>query len=283
MPWFHEFLTSVSRSRASWQPGFGRRALAAVLSLVLVLGTISPGIAFAGEADSEQEGSAPPGALPGLEEGPELGPGGEETPLEELPGSVVSGEGGEEEAPIETEPAQESELPAPTPEVSEPTVEAPPATTEGATGTPAPESEYGPSYEPVTPSPSPAPVENQPIPAPEGSPPTPPVQHSPEAVQTAPEAPPPGSPVEAPETEPASPPQAIPPKPNGTVGSLAGHASYTVQSGDCLWSIAERLLPAGAGITEIEAEVARLWRLNAARIGTGDPSLIYAGTALQLH
>lgn len=283
MPWFHEFLTSVSRSRASRKPGFGRRALAAALSLVLVLGTISPGVAFAGEADSEQEGSAPPGALPGLEEGSELGPGGEETPLEELPGSIVGGEGGEEGAPIETEPAQESALPAPTPEASEPTAEAPPASTEGVTGTPAPEPEYGPSYEPDQPSPSPDPVENQPIPAPESPPPSPPVWHSPEAAQVTPEAPAPASPSEAPETEPASPPPAIPPKPDGTVGSLAGHPSYTVRSGDCLWSIAERLLPASAGVAEIEAEIARLWRLNAVRIATGDPNLLYAGTELRLR
>ena len=58
---------------------------------------------------------------------------------------------------------------------------------------------------------------------------------------------------------------------------------HTVRAGDCLWSIAERLLPAGAGIAEIEAEVQRLWRLNAARIGTGDPNLIYAGTELVLR
>jgi hypothetical protein len=41
--------------------------------------------------------------------------------------------------------------------------------------------------------------------------------------------------------------------------------------------------PQARGVAEVEAEVARLWRLNAARIGTGDPNLIYAGTALRLH
>jgi nucleoid-associated protein YgaU len=282
MPWFHEFLTSIARSRARSQPGLGRRALAATLSLVLVLGTVSPGIALAGEADSEQEGSAPPGALPGLEEGPELEPGGDESPLGELPGSTVGGEESEEGPPIETEPAQESELPAPAPEAPEPSTEAPPPPGEGAAGTTAPAPEYGPAYEPAPASPPIEAVANQAITAPESSPPSAPEQAAPDAAQTEPEEPAPASPSEAPESNP-TPPPATAAKPDGTVGALAGHPSYTVQSGDCLWSIAERLLPAGAGITEIEEEVARLWRLNAARIDTGDPNLIYAGTALQLH
>jgi nucleoid-associated protein YgaU len=282
MPWFHVFLTSISRSRARSQPGLGRRALAATLSLVLVLGTVSPGIALAGEADSEQEGSAPPGALPGLEEGPELAPGGEESALEELPGSTVGGEESEEGPPIETEPAQESELPAPAPEAAEPTAKAPPSPAEGAPDTSPPAPEYGPAYEPAPASPPIEAVENQAITAPESSPPSPPDQAAPEAVQAAPEAPAPASPSEAPESNPAPAP-ATAAKPGGTVGALAGHPSYTVQSGDCLWSIAERLLPAGADVAEVEAEVARLWRLNAARIGTGDPSLIYAGTDLVLR
>ncbi len=281
MPWFHAFLTSISRSRARSQPGLGRRALAATLSFVLVLGTVSPGIALAGEADSEQEGSAPPGALPGLEEAPELEPGGDETGLEELPGSTIGGEESEEGPPIETEPAQESELPAPAPEATEPTAKAPPPA-EGAVGTPSSGPEYGAAYEPAPASPPTGAVENEGIIAPDSSPPSAPEQSAPEAAQDAPEAPAPASPSEAPESNPAPPP-ATATKPNGTVGNLAGHPSYTVQAGDCLWSIAERLLPAGASVAEVEAEVARLWRLNAARIGTGDPNLIYAGTALRLH
>jgi hypothetical protein len=281
MPWFDEFLMAISHSRRRSRPGSGRRVLAATLSLVLVLGTVAPGIAFAGEIDSEQEGSAPPGALPGLEEGPELAPGGDETSLEELPGAPVESEGAEEGPPIETEPAQESELPAPAPEAPEASAEAPPDPPEATTGTPAPGPEYSPDYEPA-PAPS-QPVENQPIAAPQSSPPAAPAQHSPSAAQAAPAAPAPVAPSQAPAPEPVSSPPATPAKPSETVGTLAGHSSYTVHSGDCLWSIAERLLPAGAGVAQVEAEVARLWRLNAARIGTGDPNLIYSGTALQLH
>jgi nucleoid-associated protein YgaU len=282
MPWFHVFLTSISRSRARSQPGLGRRALAATLSAVLVLGTVSPGIAFAGEADSEQEGSAPPGALPGLEEGPELEPGGDELPLEELPGSTVGSEESEEGPPLETEPAQESELPALTPEATEPAAGAPPPPSEGAAGTPAPAPEYGPAYEPAPASPPSEAVENQALVAPESATSPPADQPAPETVPAAPEAPAPASPSEAPEPQPAQ-PTATPAQRHEGVGALAGHRSYSVRPGDCLWSIAERLLPASAGVVEIEAEVQRLWRLNEDRIGTGDPSLIYAGTALRLH
>jgi nucleoid-associated protein YgaU len=90
------------------------------------------------------------------------------------------------------------------------------------------------------------------------------------------------SPSEAPEPAAAQPP-AVPAQRNGAAGSLAGHSVHTVGAGECLWTIAEALLPAGAGISEIEAEVQRLWKLNAARIGTDDPNLLYVGTELRLR
>jgi nucleoid-associated protein YgaU len=58
---------------------------------------------------------------------------------------------------------------------------------------------------------------------------------------------------------------------------------YTVRSGDTLWSIAQRLLGQGHSAEEIGKEVARLWRLNAERIGTADPDLILPGTTLRLR
>ena len=85
---------------------------------------------------------------------------------------------------------------------------------------------------------------------------------------------------EAPST-PAPQPAATPPADHSR--HLAGKDSYVVQSGDCLWHIAESLLPGDASDAQIAAEVARLWSLNEAAIGTGDPSLIYAGTTLRLH
>lgn len=272
MPWFHELLTSISRSHTRSRPRLAIRVLAAALSAVLVFGTVAPGLAFASEADSEQEGLAPPGALPGLEEGPEL-EAGEETVLEELPGAVS---GGEESAPLESEPPQESEPPPPPPEAPADTAEPPPASEPppGPTYTPAGESETQ-----VAPS---VPVENEPLPPPENPRPAPQAQPEAQAEQAAPEVPPPVSPPEAPEPTAVQPP-AVPAQRGNAAGSLAGQSVHVVKVGECLWSIAEALLPSGADNAEIEAEVQRLWRLNADRIGTGDPSLLYAGTELRLH
>jgi nucleoid-associated protein YgaU len=59
--------------------------------------------------------------------------------------------------------------------------------------------------------------------------------------------------------------------------------THTVRAGESLWTIAERLVGPDASATAIAAEVARLWELNRDRIGSGDPSLIYAGTTLRLR
>lgn len=274
MPWFHELLTSISRAHARSRPRLAIRVLAAALSAVLAFGTVAPGLAFAGEADSEQEGSAPPGVLPGLEEGPELEPGGEETVLEELPGAVSEGE---ESAPLESEPPQETEPPPPPPEAPAATAEVPPVSGEAPPGP-----DYSPAGEPAAGAAPAVPVENEPLTAPESSQPAPQAQPEAEAEQAAPEAPPPVRPSEAPQPPPAQPP-AVPAQRGEAAGSLAGQSVHVVHEGECLWSIAEALLPAGADNAEIEAEVQRLWRLNADRIGTGDPSLMYAGTELRLH
>jgi nucleoid-associated protein YgaU len=94
-------------------------------------------------------------------------------------------------------------------------------------------------------------------------------------------------PEEAPpaQTEPEAPPlpQPVAATPADPGLALSGKGTYVVRPGDCLWWIAAAQLPAGASTEVIEREVARLWRLNEDRIGTGDPNLIYAGTALRLH
>ncbi|HXV04471.1 MAG TPA: LysM domain-containing protein, partial [Solirubrobacterales bacterium] len=66
-------------------------------------------------------------------------------------------------------------------------------------------------------------------------------------------------------------------------GSLAGRSFHVVRPGESLWSIARAMLPAGASNAAIAREVRKLWRLNAARIGTGDPSLLMVGTRLRLR
>jgi hypothetical protein len=59
-------------------------------------------------------------------------------------------------------------------------------------------------------------------------------------------------------------------------------STRVVQPGQSLWLIAKDVLGAPAGIGQVAFEVGRLWRLNAARIGTGDPDLIYPGLKLRL-
>jgi hypothetical protein len=59
--------------------------------------------------------------------------------------------------------------------------------------------------------------------------------------------------------------------------------SHVVQPGQSLWTIAEDLLRAPSSVGQVAFEVGRLWQLNAGRIGTGDPDLIYAGQYLRLN
>ena len=58
--------------------------------------------------------------------------------------------------------------------------------------------------------------------------------------------------------------------------------SIVVRPGDSLWTIAAHHLGAGAGNEAIEGEVTAIWNLNAGRIGTGDPNLIFPCQRLRL-
>jgi hypothetical protein len=256
-----------------------------------MFGSIIPPFALA-EGDREGVGAAPPGSiLPGLEAGPGSEPGSEETSLEEFP--IAPGEEVTEEvvpsAPAETEPTPP--MAAPPAVVTEPPVTSemvpPPPASEPAPA-PEPAPVYGTEEPELSYEPPPAdapPVENEAIIAPSGG--AAENGHSQRSgSRTASEAPE----SEAPPAEEPAPAPAPAPEPATSIspssdraGSLKGHVSYTVVEGDCLWAIAEGILPAGATIAEIEAEVARLWTLNAQRIGTGDPNLILAGTVLRIR
>lgn len=281
-----ELLRSVSRHGPGASHSVGRRALALALCAMLALGGISPGAAFAAEADSEGEGGGAPGAAPEVEEAPEFEPGGEETALEELPELAPEEEAGgaEDEGegpPVEVEPEAEAELPPVGEEVTGAVV--------GATGEGEPQSpvegtnpggptyEAAPTYEPAPPA-SGTPVENQPLSASKA----PPVREYTRGAQTTSQAPPPAPAPEAP--APAVPrPAATPAEPEAPSRHLAGQRFHVVQAGECLWSIAEAILPDGASNGAIANEVHRLWRLNASRIGTGDPNVLMAGTKLRLR
>lgn len=60
-------------------------------------------------------------------------------------------------------------------------------------------------------------------------------------------------------------------------------ATHVVRPGESLWSIASARLGDGATPAQIAREVQRLWALNAAAIGTGDPDLIGVGVELRLR
>ena len=72
---------------------------------------------------------------------------------------------------------------------------------------------------------------------------------------------------------------------NGGGGGSApapGGKVHVVASGESLWSIARDLLGDDATPAKVAALVDQLWRLNADRIGSGDPSMIHVGDQLQL-
>jgi hypothetical protein len=58
---------------------------------------------------------------------------------------------------------------------------------------------------------------------------------------------------------------------------------HVVRRGESLWLIARARLGPGASTAAVVKEVARLWRLNKRRIGTGDPSLLPVGVRLRLR
>jgi len=245
------------------------------LVVMLVLGSVFPGFAMAAESDSEGEGSAPPVEVP---VDPGFDPGGEEEALEEAP--AVGGD--EETGAVEVEAEVDLEAP-PVGEVTSAATEAPSETTSSApiaTPKPAP---AAPEPEPVQQQAPEAktsePVANQSITAPKQKPTARRAASSgASAGETAPASEP--SEEEAP-SAPAPQPAATSPADHGR--HLGGKDSYVVRSGDCLWHIAAALLPARASDAKIAGEVARLWALNEDSIGTGDPSLIYAGTTLRLR
>jgi len=269
-----QHLTSISPELRSG-PSPGRRFLAVTLCSMLIVGSVFPGAALADESDSEGEGTSPSIELP---ESPDFDPSGEEADLEEeVP---ATGDDEEEAGAVEVEPEVDTEAPSPeevTSAVAEPPVE---ATTPAPAAAPEPTlsastSEPAPVPQAATEPSSSEPVANQSITAPKQA-----HQRRHRASRQAPrEAAPPAEPVQ----REARPPRPVATAANDSGRNLTGKHAYRVRPGDCLWAIAAELLPSSAGNAAIAQEVRRLWRLNASRIGTGDPNLLMVGTELRLH
>lgn len=64
--------------------------------------------------------------------------------------------------------------------------------------------------------------------------------------------------------------------------SISGDV-HVVQPGESLWTIADAVLGGEASTAAIAREVNRLWELNKAQIGTGNPDLVAVGTRLELR
>lgn len=270
----NQHLTSISAQSPRSGPPPGRRLLAAILCALLVLGSIAPGFAVAGEADSEGEGTTPPIEVPVGP--PDLDPGGEEAELEEVPAS-----GGEEEGALEAEGVVEVEAPAPE-EVTSAAPEVPAEIAAPPAPVPAPEGEtLAPQPEQVQQKAEPEvsePVANQSIVAPKQKPDERPAPSSPQRSSGEPAAPSSEPIEEEAATEAPQPKPAV--RPPADHGRHIGGSIYIVKPGDCLWHIAARLLPADADVGAIETKVAWLYERNESAIGTGDPNLIYPGTKL---
>jgi Domain of unknown function (DUF4397)/LysM domain len=72
-------------------------------------------------------------------------------------------------------------------------------------------------------------------------------------------------------------------KSGSTSGSSMSHSgSVMVQSGDSLWSIAQRIVGPAATDAEVHSKLVAIWDMNVKRIGTGDPNLIFPGQRLML-
>jgi len=64
--------------------------------------------------------------------------------------------------------------------------------------------------------------------------------------------------------------------------SMSSSGSVVVRPGDSLWSIARHLTGPSASNEQVNNKLVAVWDMNAKRIGTGDPNLIFPGQRLML-
>jgi hypothetical protein len=267
-------------------PDWARRVRVLLAAGVLVLSAGATGTSVASEPDDQHEGVVVP-EHPSSPEGVGQGSDVETTLPDEVdpvltapPEDPSPGEAGpesEESEPVEVVPTDDPDAPVPLP--------APP------TGDP-PTPPSVPVPAPAPPAPSPdAPVSPHPYPHPDGSDDgsrereragrlrvtTREKRRTRRRHEQAP-----ASPAPAPQPAPAP---VAPAVPETAPAVIIGHGArvHVVRRGESLWAIAQALLEPGASASRVVLEVRRLWRLNAKRIGTGDPSILPVGVRLHLR
>jgi hypothetical protein len=299
------------------------RGQAILAAGVLAISTAGPAAsALAAEPDQEQDGTAPV-AQDGTGDtavNPDFDPGGDSTDLPDtappLPETDAPADAGSDDtAPVEQDPTVDPTDPivdagdgsddsAPPPASDTPEPSPPPPT---ATAQPTVEPSPQPAA-PVQPAPAPTVIPAKPTPTPAPATAAPPrgTTHEPKPrSKAAPRMPKhevrrSGVPESAPHDESpvATPPSAAPTDdpapevvtvPAVTVVRTAatpahpGDRIHTVEAGESLWTIAADVLGRDATPAQVAREVHRLWSLNRARIGTGDPDLVMVGTRLVLR
>jgi len=276
-----------------------RRLAAAVLSAALAVGAVFPpaGFALVGEGDQEQEGTADPGApaAPDTTADPDFDPGGEDV----LPFDVgAPTDDGDDGAAVESEPVEDPDalaVPLDEPEDSSGVtdVAAPPLADAAPLAAPTPPAPAPPAAE-ATPQQPAEPQEVAPAEPSKGRDRAAMRQRQRERAKR--RAPRPVVTIPAPVATPETVPVAAPSGPATTTAVETrtpridgGSRTYTVQQGDCLWTIAVALLGDELdGLTEadrnnqIQARVDRLYALNQDRIGS-DPSVVREGIVLRLR
>jgi LysM repeat protein len=286
------------------EPIVSRRTQAVVAAGVLAVSTATPAVAVAAEPDQEQEGGGAPtpdGGSGGTVDDPAYDPGGDDTPLDvdvgPPTGSPSAGgdvDDGDDGTPIDGEDPDDPEGRL---VLDEPAAEPAPTGGEPAPSTPVvPPDTDGPgqAVEPQAEAPESPPVSGRlrertgerreggrhlVVHAPERS-----NIHGGVQAGSAP-----ATLTEASATEQGAVDTGVAISVEQVPGSVARGTQpargerYTVEEGDSLWSIAQRLLGRDATNGKIAREVDRLWRLNEERIGTGSPSLLPVGTVLRLR
>jgi hypothetical protein len=292
------------------EPIWSRRLGALFAAGVLAVSAGATATSVASEPDGQQEGvvAPAPGSSPPVGEGPAPGSGGdtalpfEVDPVLTTPETDPADGQPDDAAPLEAAPVDDPDGGLALSDPNAPAEDDAPAVEPGGVDpseTPVPPAEPSPPGTSAPPTPlsgdlgdQPGPAEQTPAPKPEQRPrpqhehrkrhparkgdrsrnklqaADPPAASMPSAA---------GAPGLASDSQTAT-AEAVAPAPRRLRGRF-----HVVLPGESLWSIASALLDADASSAAVALEVRRLWKLNEARIGTGDPNLLRIGVRLRLR